>query len=259
MKLEGAAFDQISVVITSCGRADLLVKTLSSMTPWIHSFHEKIMIDDMSPEHLDVSLIAKEYGFSFIQNTQPLGQHRSIDIAYEQVSNPYIFHCEDDWEFFKMPDLELAKSVLEQAHISAMCFRKINDRSRSKYHSRTIDINRYQPAYFNNKKYLTIKKDWHPARGAFTFNPGLIKYSFYQQWGPYSKYPSETKISELLKGQGYLLAYEPEGSCMHIGWNRHVQDPMKPIRDHSFIGKLRKSCKKRIEKTLHVFDSHKNH
>lgn len=30
-----------------------------------------------------------------------------------------------------------------------------------------------------------------------------------------------------MKSRGYVIAFEPQGSCKHIGWNRHVQDPTK--------------------------------
>ena len=248
MASKNNTLDDISMVITSCGRSDLLARTLLSMDSWLHLIHHKIIVDDFSIAQNEISQLTTEYGFQLIKNKTQLGQHRSIDIAYQQIATTYVFHCEDDWEFFKMPDFQLAKLVLEEAKVSCMCFRKIDDRSRSKYPKRTIDVSRYEPAYIKNKKYLVIRKDWHPSRGAFTFNPNLSKLQLYKNWGPYSQYRSERNISKLMKKCGYIVAYEPLGSCIHIGWNRHISDPTKPVRDKTFIGKTKRSYAKRMRK-----------
>ena len=247
-------FNDISLVITSSGRADLLAKTLASMQPWIYLIHERILIDDMRPGHTDISLLAREYGFYYFENEKPLGQHLSIDRAYQHVTNPYIFHCEDDWEFTKQPDFNLAVNLLSQPNISCVCLRKVNDRSRSKYPKRTIDTSRYESAEFQGKQYFTIKNNWHPAHGAFTFNPNLIKTELYNVIGPYRQYPTERAISALMKHKGYTIAFEPQGSCIHIGWNRHVQDPTKLPREHTFIGKLKRSCTKRFQLVKTMYD-----
>lgn len=248
MSLKKHLFDDISLVITSSGRADLLVKTLASMQPWVYLFTEKILVDDAQTANVKIRQIAEDYGFHFLSNQKQLGQHQSIDRAYKYVSKPYIFHCEDDWQFNQCPDIRLAKKLLELSYISCVCTRKIDDRCRSKYPDRTIKLDRYQSAELAGEKYLTIKQHWHPTRGAFTFNPNLIKTAFYKTIGPYRRYSSEREISASLKQQGYLIAFEPQGTCSHIGWNRHIQDPTKLPRTHTFFGKLERSYIKRARR-----------
>ena len=185
-------FNDLCLVITSSGRSDLLAKTLTSMNPWIDHIDEKILIEDGNCGHDAIKNIAKQYGFTFLENNAPIGQHRSIDRAYQYVTKPYIFHCEDDWQFYKQPDFQLAIELLELANISCVCFRKINDRSRSKYPNRTLDINRYQANSIHNKSYLVLRSDWHPDHGAFTFNPNLIKTQLYRSIKPYQQFSTET-------------------------------------------------------------------
>ncbi len=241
-------FDEISLVITSCGRADLLATTLNSMTPWLKCIKEKILIEDSGRSQPNIRQLTEQFGFLYLENERQLGQHQSIDRAYQEITNPYIFHCEDDWQFFQQPDFNQAKALLNQVNISCVCFRKIDDRSRSKYPEQTLDVARYRSAEINRRSYLFIPKDYHPEYGSFTFNPNLIKKELYDRFGPYAQYQSERKISARLKLHNYVIAFETAGACQHIGWNRHAQDPTKLPRGYTLSDKAKRSYLKRIRK-----------
>ncbi|MBK6807259.1 MAG: hypothetical protein IPG84_21505 [Betaproteobacteria bacterium] len=47
-----------------------------------------------------------------IVNDPPVGQMTSIDRAYALVDTPYVFHCEDDWRFFRSGFVEESRVVL---------------------------------------------------------------------------------------------------------------------------------------------------
>ena len=49
-----------------------------------------------------------------IINEKRLGQMKSIDKAYSEVDTEYIFHCEDDWKFFKNGFIEKSMKLLEE-------------------------------------------------------------------------------------------------------------------------------------------------
>lgn len=42
-----------------------------------------------------------------------LGQIKSIDLAYQEVKTDYIFHCEDDWLFYRSGFIEDSMTILE--------------------------------------------------------------------------------------------------------------------------------------------------
>ena len=41
-----------------------------------------------------------------------VGQLASIDIAYSHVTTPWIFHCEEDWEFYRFGFIEESLRIL---------------------------------------------------------------------------------------------------------------------------------------------------
>jgi hypothetical protein len=46
-----------------------------------------------------------------IYNGKNIGQIESIDVAYSHVTTPFIFHCEDDWEFYDVGFIEKSLEV----------------------------------------------------------------------------------------------------------------------------------------------------
>ncbi len=50
----------------------------------------------------------------FFINNPRLGQLRSIDAAYAQVQTSWIFHCEDDWDFYREGFIEESQRLLEE-------------------------------------------------------------------------------------------------------------------------------------------------
>ena len=100
-----------ALVVTSCGRFDLLERTLASMHPWIGRFSNRIIVED-SYHHPQLFNELESDGFTILINGSSLGQHRSIDNAYCKVGTDFIFHCEDDWEFLEEPNFFAAKHIL---------------------------------------------------------------------------------------------------------------------------------------------------
>ena len=94
---------EVTVVITSCGRFDLLKKTLDSFFTFNTYPVKKVIITEDSGDDGVYTAIPEEYKnyFTIIVNKPKLGQIRSIDKAYSLVDTDYIFHCEDDWDFYR--------------------------------------------------------------------------------------------------------------------------------------------------------------
>jgi hypothetical protein len=88
----------ITLVVTSCGRLDLLKTTLESFDRFNTApIREVFITEDAGDEGVHAVIPAnwKEHCTVFV-NRPKLGQLASIDLAYEHVSTNYIFHCEDD-------------------------------------------------------------------------------------------------------------------------------------------------------------------
>jgi hypothetical protein len=90
----------VTVVITSCGRWDLLEKTLYSFTACnTYPIDRYILIEDSGKAEMKDKIMEKYPFIDVVLNEVPIGQIASIDTAYQMVTTPYIFHLEDDWHF----------------------------------------------------------------------------------------------------------------------------------------------------------------
>ena len=94
----------ITFVLTSCGRYDLLRYTLKSFLQYnTHYPIEKYIIIEDGAYNNELGQVMNEYPWmEWIVNGKRIGQIKSIDRAYSLVKTEYIFHCEDDWEFYRI-------------------------------------------------------------------------------------------------------------------------------------------------------------
>ena len=239
----------ISFVLTSCGRFDLLEQTIASMEPWVFDFAEKIVIDDSGRPH-EVLDKLQERGFLVLSNSTRKGQHYSIDRAYSQATCPYIFHCQDDWMFDQCPNLDLARYILDiNPRLSQVCFSDFEAGHKTKYphdYKRRLDAMKFTVVDYNGVTWrypafsLSRKR---PASRSYPFTPHLIKRTTVDRFFPYSQYFAEYDLAREAQWQGYTVVYQSPGTCVHIGvGHHHVSDPRKyPLRRawHRLRGFLR--------------------
>lgn len=105
---EPVTSDEVTVAITSCGRQDLLEITLDSFLRH-NTFPIKEFIifeDGDGTRNNTLEDKYRDYPFRWLATGQRVGQVAAIDAAYRNVHTEYIFHCEDDWEFFAPGFLE---------------------------------------------------------------------------------------------------------------------------------------------------------
>ena len=106
---------KVTFVLTSCKRFDLLEQTLRSFLKYnTYPIEENIVIED-GPEIEKLTLILNKFSdikFKALFNNPQLGQLRSIERAYSHVITEFIFHCEDDWLFYKSGFIEKSLLVL---------------------------------------------------------------------------------------------------------------------------------------------------
>ena len=118
-----SCFDKTSFVLTSCGRFDLLQRTIAR-SPWV--FAEKSLIDDSGHHHATLDTL-KDRGFLILNNPTPKGQPYSIDRAYAHTSDPYIY----DWAF---DQLDFSAHVLDlNPRLSLISYINLEERYQRRY------------------------------------------------------------------------------------------------------------------------------
>lgn len=218
----------VTVVITACNRADLLIATLDSFLKHnTYPIHQYIISEDSGIEGVN-DAVKKRFSHLNIRWIEPdkrRGQIASIDEAYSFVETPYIFHCEEDWRFINSGFIELSKAVLQfDTKIITVWLRGLN-----------YEPNCHQPSHkfgtANGVKFRYMATHFRGVWHGFTFNPGLRRLSDYKKIAPYGKYTnfdrtkpheSEMMLSKVHYQRGFRAATLLEPFVTHIGANRHV-------------------------------------
>ena len=213
--------DAVSLVITSCGRFDLLQTTFESFKRHntYRNIRQLIVIDDSGyPEiatyHLNkiFKSFEKRLDLTLLVNEDNAGQVQSVDRAYSYVKHPYIFHLEDDWMFHRGGFIEHSFNVLlEYPSIITVWLRAHDDTS-----GHPIEFIDGLPFAMPKLNFLDR---WH----GFTWNPGLRRTSDYQLIENFTvTAPGESLAGQWYKQRGFRAAMcsIPEGYVRHIGWDR---------------------------------------
>src|ERR1700755_3435286 len=102
----------ITVVVTSCKRHDLLARTLESFRA-MESEGRVARILVAEDGDADPAAVCARFGAEHFITGTPGGQVGPRDKAYARVDTPYIFHLEDDWEFTRSGFLQKSRAMLE--------------------------------------------------------------------------------------------------------------------------------------------------
>ena len=227
--------DSTTVVITSCGRYDLLQQTLDSFFAY-NSFpvDQIIVVEDGRGIPDAVTSKYASQPMEWIATGKRVGQIAAIDYAYSRVETPYIFHAEDDWEFCRPGFIEKSLVLLEHHPTCLQVWiRGIHD---TQYHP-------VEPGTFYDRgvswQRMALDFDlngemWH----GFTFNPGLRRLQDYIALGGYGKHTkydfgtpwrSEATIGKLYRSMGFhaeiLSDDDGAGYVRHLGRGRRVAPP----------------------------------
>jgi glycosyl transferase family 2 len=226
----------VTVVLTSCGRQDLLQRTLDSFLVYnTFPIRELIIVEDgdgVVNQHLARKY--RDYPFTWLATDRRLGQVAAIDMAYAKVRTDLVFHCEDDWEFVRPGFVEKSVAVLNQ------------DNHIVQVHLRALDDTQGQPVsddafVAEGIPYRRLVFDydagewgvWH----GFSWNPGLRRRRDYDLLGSFrSLDPLGTKpawqverdAAAFYRDKGFSAAILADnngrGYVRHLGEARHVAE-----------------------------------
>jgi len=217
-------YTDVTLVLTSCNRPDLLERTINSIPKeTLDKIPEKILIDDSV--NLDwYSKLNQENktgylkGWTILCNDEKLGQPASIDKAYSHVKTKYVFHCEDDWHFDDGDFIDRSLPILDKYdNIIQVTFRKDSP------HPIEDDI--YEE---NTDSEFSLLIPGYNGWPGFTYNPNLFKFSAYQEIKPVVG-KSERDVGLIYNQKEYYTVALNHRTVSHIGDNRHVYDPINNV------------------------------
>jgi len=218
--MQFSAQSDITLVVTSCGRFDLLKRTLASFDQFnTADIREVFITEDAGDDAVRLAIPEHWLGHcTFLINRPKLGQLASIDLAYGLVKTPYIFHCEDDWAFYRPGFIEDSKTVLEQRPDILQVWLR-NYVYDLQVHSPYIHLGPREmiggvPCY----PLQSDKPEWQ----GFSLNPGLRRIKEYWLCAPYAAFEGEKGLSRR-HAQLNLTAVTLEGDAvLHTGFGLHV-------------------------------------
>lgn len=230
--------DEITIVLTSCNRPDLLEKTLLSFVQQnTYTIKETFIVDDSGIQGCNDAVLApflKILNIYSIYNKDNIGQFQSIDKVYSYVKTKFIFHCEEDWEFLQPGFIEKSLKI----------FKENPDEKIYTVWLRPHHCTSGHPIIYDdlNRGYYKMKPDFsYIDKGdiftwcGFTFNPGLRKTTDCLLFHPYflkcdksyrngKEYIGEYILNKKYADDGYFayILDDPKGHINHIGWNKHI-------------------------------------
>lgn len=213
--------EKVTVVFTSCGRFNLLRKTIDSFIKFnTYPVEEIIIIENSgildSKEVLEHITSKHKYNFKIIINETNIGQVSSIDKAYSFINTEYIFHSEDDWEFFDYGFIEKSIDILKHdPKIVNINLRVRFDGERGSMHP----IEPFTKQTNNGIIYYEYVRDYLNEWHGFSWNPGLRRLSDYNLIKPYINYTNEQGVGQKYRDMDYRSGCLEKFYCKHIGQN----------------------------------------
>jgi len=216
----------VSLVVTSFNRFDLLQKTIDSFNRVNKYPVEVIIIDDSCSKGMTRRIKENYSNYNIIFNDKNIGLIESIDKAYSQVKTPYIFHSEDDFEYFKSGFIENCLTVMESdPKIFRVGIRGHTHNPSLDPEIKMVGSVAYRLAMFHSLEIEAHRNQfWH----GFGFQCGLIRKSAYDLVKPYSQYSDrsefitvrECKIGTAYYNLGLLAVSLTEDYAKHTGGRR---------------------------------------
>jgi hypothetical protein len=225
-------FNNITVVLTSRTREDSLEKTIKSFEEYSPNTVAEIIIAEDGPRDNSfvndwIKTIPK---VTLLNQFNRVGQLENIYQAYNAVTTPYVFHCEEGWLFTAPNFINDSLRILEDFRDCGMVHLRSHDELSKQILRECVDPTEYET---NSIKYWKIHDN---LNWGFSYNPGLRRLEDYQKYDFYKNvlrplngtinlpgWQVELQNTEIYKNHGMWFAcLGPEGSVTDIGGDRYV-------------------------------------
>jgi hypothetical protein len=210
--------DTVSLFLTSCNRPELLRATLESFVKYnTYPVEYGVIVEDSGLEGInDFAHNIVPFPLKIMYADQRRGQMKSIENGLQFLNTKYVFHCEEDWEFYNYGFIEESMKILKKDDkITSVRLRSFEEL-----------INRYN---FGITK--VENEDHYKVSGHYTsysWNPSLRTIEVQTMFTPYNKSQlhsiCEGGLARAFEDLGYITVTtnRVEGYVRHIGWNDHV-------------------------------------
>lgn len=219
----------VTLFITSCGRPSLLKITLESFVKYnTYPIKEVILCEDSG--NTSINEFVKDilpYPIIFCYNDERIGQMKTIEKYTPLIKTKYVFHLEDDYEFFDSGFIELSFKIMD------------TDQNISQVLLEDEQHNYFKVHINNNLCYKVLTNDPNTHLGkygnygdgalcVFSWRPSLKKIEIALLRIPYQPWDDEYTIQlEINKRGKYAVITKnvkngKKGFCSHIGTNYHV-------------------------------------
>jgi hypothetical protein len=209
----------ITFVITSCGRFDLLRQTLDTFFQYNSApIRRFILVEDSGQIDVFDALKGLPAHFEVLINKSPLGQIPSIDRAYKNIKTEFIFHCEDDWVFTRSGFIEQSVPILRLDQKATVV--GLRQPGQNLAWDTTFD----GPVFSANGVEYQKRPLWNSLEwGGYTFNPGLRRRLDYLRIRSFSRWGHEANASIFFKLKGMYAVSLREPACYSSGRARRLK------------------------------------
>jgi hypothetical protein len=228
---------EVTLFITSCGRPQLLEKTLRSFVKYnTYPIKEAIICEDSGIKGIvDFAKNILNCPIIFCYNEKRIGQMKTIEKYTPLIKTDWVFHLEDDYEFFDSGFIELSFKIMQSDdNISQVLLEN------EQYGYSTVDIG--NPLCY---KVMTHSYD-SPNIGnnnngdgpltLFSWRPSLKHISLQKLRMPYEPWDDEYTIQLHVNKMGKYSVITKnikngiKGFCINIGTTSHVDDNFQNVK-----------------------------
>lgn len=173
---------KVTLIVTANNRPHLLDRTMASFEKFnTYPIADLIIRDDSGEDHV--------------------GQIKSVEIMMSKVKTPYVFHCEEDWEFHKPGFIEACLAEIDGENVHSVWVRDDDDFD---------GLHRVKP--LTEGKFVVSNGTSH----GFSFNPHLYNMKYYDGFEKSGGATPEDSIGVDYTAKGLKSVWLP-GYCKHIG------------------------------------------
>jgi hypothetical protein len=224
----------ITLFITSCGRPELLKRTLESFVKFnTYPIKEAIICEDSGINGIvDFVKDILPFPVIFCYNNIRIGQMKTIEKYTQLIKTPYVFHLEDDYEFFDSGFIELSLEIMNSDPKISQVLLEDEQHTFPK-----VNIN--NPLCYKVMTNLPHEIDANNGDGPltlFSWRQSLKKIEIQKLRIPYELWDDEYTIELLINKLGYYSVITKNekncrlGFCTHIGKDYHVSNNFQKIK-----------------------------